>query len=113
MFPGSERPRLPDRRFRAGRQPLGRLNRRKAREGHRFYSTAKFFAHEQVVALAGEAGFVLERDRSCLFRAPGQFASDPSSQEEFTADAGFVAMEFSKILDHTGAQPEQDGEAQT
>lgn len=93
--------------------PWGRHYRRKAQEGHRFYSAAKFYAREQVVGLAGQAGYVLARGRGCLFRAPRQLASDPSSQEVLTGDAGFVALKFSKILDRAGAQPEQDDHAQT
>ena len=74
----------------------GRVYARKAREGHPFYSAARFYTREEVVHSAREAGFVLATARSCSFRSPGEPDSRSSPQQGTAAGAGFVAVKFSK-----------------
>lgn len=75
--------------------PWGRLYARKGREGHLFYSSARFYTCEQVITLAREGGFSFEGARSCLFSPPEGPLTDLSIREGVLSDAGFVALRFS------------------
>ena len=74
----------------------GRVYTEKAREGHRFYSVARFYTRDQIVGLATQTGLVLDTAQSCLFSRNGKLEADSSLQENLSADAGFVALKFFK-----------------
>jgi len=76
--------------------PWGELYARKGREGHRFYSAARFYTCDQVVRLAADAGLTFCGARSCLFTLPGEPAKDRSIREGIVAHAGFVALELAQ-----------------
>jgi ubiquinone/menaquinone biosynthesis C-methylase UbiE len=70
----------------------------KAREGHRFYSKARFYTCDHIVSLAAEAGFVLDAARSCLLSPPDEPITNTVQKEGIIKNAGFVAMKFKKAL---------------
>lgn len=76
--------------------PWGRQYRREAEAGHPFYSRARFYTVDEVIALAGGAGLKLEKICSSLFGGP---ESAPEAladcREGRFADAGFAALAFS------------------
>jgi len=74
----------------------GELYARKGREGHIFYSFAKFYTCEEVIGIADTAGFSLAGARSCLFTPPAEPATDLSIREGVVTNAGFVALQFTK-----------------
>ena len=73
----------------------GGLYSRRGRGGHPFYSVATFYRSEEVIGMAGSAGFGPVRAASCLFSAPGE-QLNASRREGIVAGAGFVAMDFPK-----------------
>jgi ubiquinone/menaquinone biosynthesis C-methylase UbiE len=73
----------------------GQLYVAKGREGHSFYSKAKFYTCEQVVRMCAEAGFGLKKAMSCLQTYPGEEPM-PSLKEGIDESAGFVAIRFYK-----------------
>jgi len=74
--------------------PWGQRYVRKGREGHRFYSAAKFYRCDQVIGLAHAAGFILAGARSCLFTRPGEPVTDLTIRRGIVLRAGFVALDF-------------------
>jgi SAM-dependent methyltransferase len=89
--------------------PLGRFYRRKGQDGHPFYAIANFYGCEQLVLMAGSAGFVLNDAMSCLLGSP----HDPGEQIDaprpgLDPEAGFVALRFrlgEKAMTGGGNQP--------
>ncbi len=75
----------------------GELYARKAREGHRFYSAAKFYTCDQVVKLAADAGLTFDGARSCLFTPPGEPIGTSSIRAGIVTGAGFVAARFARL----------------
>ncbi len=71
----------------------GRLYAGKARKGHRFYANARFYTCAQVIAMAGRAGFELDRAASTLFNGPDE-KPDSCITGSVSEQAGFVAMRF-------------------
>jgi len=73
----------------------GEAYARKGTEGHPFYSAAKFYTSRQIIELAEQAGFYLNRAASCLFEEPGQNVSAYQRPKEgIVKGAGFVGMRF-------------------
>ncbi|MBW1988061.1 MAG: class I SAM-dependent methyltransferase [Deltaproteobacteria bacterium] len=72
----------------------GQLYARKGREGHAFYSAARFYRCGEVVAIAEATGFSLEGAQSCLFTLPGEPVTGLSIREGVVTGAGFVALLF-------------------
>ncbi len=63
--------------------------------GHPFYAAARFYTAKEVVALAGQAGFALDRAASCLFEQPGHPApGNPRPRAGIVKNAGFVGLCF-------------------
>ena len=77
--------------------PWGREYARKGKEGHPFYSAATFYASEEIIRMAQEAGFCLERARSCLFEGPDAGVNRYQGPREGIAKgAGFVGMRLKR-----------------
>ena len=74
--------------------PWGKSYLRKGREGHSFYSSARFYIRDQVLDMAASAGFVFDSAASCLFSPPEDFSVDSEVQQGIIKSAGFVAMKF-------------------
>lgn len=77
----------------------GTFYTRKGREGHPFYSQARFYTCDQVIDLARRAGLVLDGARSCLLTSPEEPVADAPSLEGMVTGAGFVAMKFRREID--------------
>ena len=70
----------------------GRAYTAKAREGHAFYSHARFFALDELEGLATGAGLAFERCVSTLFQEPPRESFDVERPRDGRHDeAGFVA----------------------
>jgi len=73
----------------------GKAYTRKGAKGHPFYSAATFYTTQQVIRLAEQAGFVLNRATSCLFEHPDKKVKRYAlPREGLTKGAGFVGMRF-------------------
>jgi len=72
----------------------GRHYREKGRNGHPFYSVARFYDPGEVVKLAEAAGFELAKAASTLRAAPGEALREASVLEGIIPDCGFVGMLF-------------------
>ena len=80
--------------------PWGRLYARKAAEGHPIYSLASFRSVSEIVAMADEAGFVLQEVASTLFWKPGETPPpDARIEKRPSRFAGFAAMRFQRMRD--------------
>lgn len=77
--------------------PWGELYAREGREGHPFYSVAKFYTCEDVINLAAKAGFSRSDARSGLFTHPGEAVVGSPPRKGIVPGAGFVAMKFRKV----------------
>ncbi len=75
--------------------PWGKDYRRKAAEGHAFYSAARFYGLAEVRAIAENAGLLLKRARSTLFFPPDG-AEVSEDKEGYWEEAGFVGLEFQR-----------------
>ena len=82
--------------------PWGEEYMRKARAGHPFYSTARFYTCSQATDMAGAAGFRLVGAASTLPMPPGEEAGEIPVFDGLVEGCGFAAMLF--------AVPESDGE---
>jgi len=76
--------------------PWGERYARQGREGHPFYSAARFYTCGDVYSLVREAGFTPANAVSCLFNPPEEPLTDLSNRDGIVPGAGFVAMEFVK-----------------
>ena len=86
--------------------PWGRLYARQGREGHPFYSIAKFYTCHQVIQIAGDARFSLREAMSSLFTPPGEpLPPARPPQSGIVRDAGFVALRFLKVNDNGKETP--------
>ena len=64
-------------------------------EGHPFYSVATFYTVREVIALARESGFYLDRATSCLAERPEpERITYRHPQERIVKNAGFVGLRF-------------------
>ncbi len=74
----------------------GEFYAREGREGHPFYSSARFYTADEILSLARAAGFRLARARSCLLTPPRQAPDDPASgiEDGIVPGAGFLAIDF-------------------
>jgi len=73
--------------------PWGRAHAAKAREGHAFYSHARFFALDELEDMARGAGLAFERCVSTLFRGPGDGPLETETPREGGhEEAGFAAI---------------------
>jgi SAM-dependent methyltransferase len=77
--------------------PWARFYLRKKKEGHPFYSVARFYSYVEVLGLLREAGFSHERTISTLFQAPGQVEHMELPREGFLPYAGFLIMVAGKL----------------
>ena len=84
----------------------GRLYARKSRDGHPFYSTARFFSCEQVLECAAQAGFRFETAAHTLCSAPTA-PVDPEAPVTAGVNeyAGFVAFRFCQANAEIGGTP--------
>jgi len=83
------------------RSAWGRLYGAKGREGHPFYSKARFYTCGQVARICANAGFVLDKAISCLQTSPGE-EPIPGLEEGIDESAGFVAMRYQRgTTNHT------------
>lgn len=73
----------------------GKAYARKGSEGHPFYSVATFYTAREVIRLAEQAGFYLDRATSCLFEDPEHDVSAyRHPREGIVKHAGFVGLRF-------------------
>jgi ubiquinone/menaquinone biosynthesis C-methylase UbiE len=83
--------------------PWGELYARKAAEGHRVYSLARFRTVPETVALAEREDFVLRESASALFWKPGDMAGrEPRIQRGAAEGSGFAALRFENGGSRTG-----------
>ncbi len=78
--------------------PWGRRYTALGREGHPFYSRARFYTVAEVKELLFAAGFSLERCYSTLYQPPGGVRSVEEPREGCDPRAGFVAFLARKTL---------------
>lgn len=77
--------------------PWGRFYRELARDGHRFYSRARFYSMQEMTRLASGAGLTISGGYSTLFQLPGVApVAIEEPLEGITHQAGFVAMCLTK-----------------
>ena len=75
----------------------GRFYAAKARDGHAFYSAAKFYTCEETSRLAASAGFRFDAAASTLFGPPdGPLRRVPIARHGHAPGAGFAALRFVK-----------------
>lgn len=75
----------------------GKYHAMRGREGHRFYSGARFYTSMELRHLGESSGLTWKNEYSCLLPPPavGQPASEPAQQME-CSDTGFIVLSFSK-----------------
>jgi ubiquinone/menaquinone biosynthesis C-methylase UbiE len=83
--------------------PWGRSYAEQGRQGHPFYSTARFYTPRGVISLAEQAEFVLDRACSCLFSPPGE-ATSTERRGGIEDGAGFVCLGFTTLLRRRGTR---------
>jgi len=83
--------------------PWGKAYARKGVEGHPFYSVAKFYTARQVIALAEQSGFYLNRATSCLFEGSGRdVCAYRQPREGIVKNASFVGLRFGITMPRIG-----------
>lgn len=81
----------------------GRLYQKKAADGHALYASAVFRTVDEVIALAGSAGWSFKEASSCLFAAPEQFTGMEEARDGIVSGAGYVALVFTKQAGSVGS----------
>ena len=80
--------------------PWGKDYARKASEGHRVYSHARFLSIQQLKEFATDAALCFQKSASTLFWCPGSPPSETPDVELGEVDgAGFVALRFVSLKD--------------
>lgn len=74
----------------------GRLYEQKGRNGHPFYSQARFYSCGQIIQWIGEKGFSIDKATSALLSAPEEPLDHIVTYEGILKDAGFVGIRFLK-----------------
>lgn len=75
----------------------GEAYAQKGAEGHSFYSSAQFYTAREVIVIAEQAGFYLDRATSCLFEGPArEIEKYGRPKEGIVKNAGFVGLRFKK-----------------
>ncbi len=69
--------------------PWGKFYQQKKKQGHRFYGSATFYRHNEVMKLLMQSGFVTERIVSTLFQEPGNVQHMEEPKEGYSRNAGF------------------------
>lgn len=72
--------------------PWGEFYLEEGKQGHPFYSRARFYTLDELEPLLMETGFRLERCVSTLFQPPGQVAELEPPREGCDASAGFMVL---------------------
>jgi ubiquinone/menaquinone biosynthesis C-methylase UbiE len=75
--------------------PWGKAYARQGAEGHPFYSVARFYRTQEIIALAARSGFDLDQAASCLPEMPGRAVDTRrAARDGIAKNAGFVALRF-------------------
>ena len=72
--------------------PWGRRYQAQSREGHPFYSHARFYSTQELKNLLFGAGFQIERLLSTLLQPPGGVRELEAPREGYHPNAGFVVV---------------------
>jgi len=85
----------------------GRHYMRKAREGHPFYSVARFYTCSQALDMATKAGFHMVRAASALPTRPDEESAELPIRDGIVPGWGFVGLSF--VLEGVGADRGRGG----
>jgi len=76
--------------------PWGAFYEEKKRQGHPFYSNAKFYSFKDIEEMLQNCGLKITRIRSTLFQRPEEHRRIENPVEEYKNEAGFLCIEVKK-----------------
>jgi len=76
--------------------PWGAFYVEKKRQGHPFYSSARFYSFQDVEGMLQNGGLKITRIRSTLFQRPEEPRRIENPVEEYMKEAGFLCIEVKK-----------------
>ena len=76
--------------------PWGAFYEEKKRQGHPFYSNAKFYSFKNIEEMLQNCGLKITRIRSTLFQRPEEHRRIENPVEEYKNEAGFLCIEVKK-----------------
>lgn len=76
--------------------PWGAFYEEKKRQGHPFYSSARFYSFEDIERMLQNGGLKITRVRSTLFQRPEEPRRIENPVEEYIKEAGFLCIEVKK-----------------
>lgn len=76
--------------------PWGAFYEEKRRQGHPFYSSARFYSFEDIEGMLRNGGLKITRVRSTLFQRPEEPRRIENPVEEYIKEAGFLCIEVKK-----------------
>ena len=76
--------------------PWGAFYVEKKRQGHPFYSSARFYSFQDVEGMLQNGGLKITRIRSTLFQRPGEPRRIENPVEGYRKKAGFLCIEVKK-----------------
>jgi SAM-dependent methyltransferase len=76
--------------------PWGAFYEEKKRQGHPFYSSARFYSFQDVEGMLQNGGLKITRIRSTLFQRPEEPRRIENPVEEYMKEAGFLCIEVKK-----------------
>jgi ubiquinone/menaquinone biosynthesis C-methylase UbiE len=76
--------------------PWGAFYEKKKRQGHLFYSSARFYSFQDVEEMLENGGLKITRIRSTLFQRPEEPRRIENPIEEYMKEAGFLCIEVKK-----------------
>lgn len=77
--------------------PWGAFYEEKKRQGHPFYSSARFYPFKDIKGMLQNCGLKITRVRSTLFQRPGEPRKVENPVEKYMKGAGFLCIEVKKI----------------
>jgi ubiquinone/menaquinone biosynthesis C-methylase UbiE len=77
--------------------PWGAFYEEKKRQGHPFYSIARFYSFENLEKILQNCGLKITRVRSTLFQRPEEPRRIENPVKEYKNEAGFLCIEVKKI----------------
>ena len=86
--------------------PWGRAYARRAASGHPLYSRAHFTTAVELVRLATDAGYTLQRAAATLFHEPGSPPAPVRVEPGIASGAGFLALAFAPTRLRPGEAPD-------
>ncbi len=82
--------------------PWGDYHSIRGKQGHTFYSSARFYTSDEIKALAESAGFTCQAEHGCVLPIPDESLGNDDISGQHLRDESFVVLSFFKKNNNKG-----------